>query len=532
MPSIKRLSYFTLFFSLLVSVSWAQKTESYFGLPGRNDVACDIIELYDGGYYIVGAYEGSNGDYIGWNIKTDINFEFKYDKVIDHSLSTVAPFASASDDNGNIIITGFTTFPAQWPYIVKIDSCGEKQWCKILSYEDEFTHGSARDIIINENNEVIVLIKLDSEDKIEMNHLVGLDQSGEILWTKPYASKNDYPWIDEPSGYSLQSFDNDYYISGYCYWPYPDDTTHHFLRPMFIGIDHLFEEKWVMPFAPLDSVYGDAYKSIPLNDSVFMGVGIRRRENSEDFGLMMFYTKDGEELGYNEITNAQIGPDINSNHFRDIARINDSLFIAASVFGPDYTVNPGGVLVIDTAGNLYNQQSRPNTTAADLIKTSDNYYVFATSIDEGKGDDDIYVFKLDEDLNDVPLDPTPHTYDSLCSGGIQSGTIAMTDCFVWTNIGEAPTPKEYYSSLQQIPIKAFPNPATKGQITFEFENTKHHQNMELRCYDVYGKQIHKNKIYQSQGEHWLNVSSWNKGIYFAIIYSNGLAVGECKFMVQ
>ena len=70
---------------------------------------------------------------------------------------------------------------------------------------------------------------------------------------------------------------------------------------MFIGIDSLYEEKFVLPFAQLDSVYGKAYKSIPLNDSVFMGVGIRRRENSEDYGLMMFYSKDGEELGYNDL---------------------------------------------------------------------------------------------------------------------------------------------------------------------------------------------------------------------------------------
>ncbi|MEZ5195268.1 MAG: hypothetical protein R2764_02335 [Bacteroidales bacterium] len=58
-----------------------------------------------------------------------------------------------------------------------------------------------------------------------------------------------------------------------------------------------------------------------------------------------------------------------------------------------------------------------------------------------QGDDDIYVYKIDENLNDVPFDPTPHTYDSLCPGGYNRGTIDLTSCFIWTDIGDAPSPK-------------------------------------------------------------------------------------------
>jgi len=246
----------------------------------------------------------------------------------------------------------------------------------------------------------------------------------------------------------------------------------------------------------------------------------------------MFYNKDGEEPGYNEVTNAQIGPDVNSNHFRDVARINDSLFITASLFGPGISLNPGGVLVVDTAGNLYNILPKPNTTSADLIKTYDNYYVFAASIEETKGDKDIYVYKIDENLNDVPFDPTPHTYDSLCPGGIQSSTIDLSDCFIWTNIGDAPSPKEYYESIRKIPIKAYPNPVSDGSITFEYENKEHHRNIELRCFDIYGQEVHSEKIYQYQQESLVNINKWQKGIYFAVVYSKGMPVGRCKFVVQ
>ena len=517
---------------ILCQVMLGQKTEAYFGLSGRNDALSNIIELYDKGYYISGGFENTNGFYTGWNIKTDLNLEYIYDKENEHPLGTVAIKRSTSDNYGNVYITGFITYPDQWPFVSKIDSCGEYQWCKILNYEDGFNFGSAYDILLTDNDEVVVLAYLYPDDHVDMTHLIGLSLEGDVLWKKPYASKNDYPWIDNAIGYSIFEIDKEFYISGKCYWPYPDDTIHVFLRPLFIGIDSLFNEKWILPFAPLDSVFGKAYKTIPLNDSVFMGVGIRRLAESKDNSLLMFYNQYGEELGYNEIYNEQIGPDINSNEIRDIQRINDTLFMTASFFGPDNSENPAGEFVIDTAANLYNFESRPNTYIPKLIKTADNNYVIATSIEETKGDWDIYVYKIDENLNDVPFDPTPHNYDSLCPGGIQSGTTDLSDCLVWTNIGDAPSPGEYYASIKQIPIRAYPNPASEGSITFEFENTGHHSNIQLRCFDIYGKQMHKEKVFRFQGKSTVDVGAWQKGMYVAVVYSNGWPVGECKFVVQ
>jgi hypothetical protein len=208
--------------------------------------------------------------------------------------------------------------------------------------------------------------------------------------------------------------------------------------------------------------------------------------------------------------------------------------MTASQFGLEYSANPYGELIIDTAANLFNFLSHPNATAyiPGIIKTYDNNFVIATNIKESKSDDDIYLYKIDENLQDVPFDPTPHTYDSLCPGGIQSGTISLTDCFVWTNIGEAPSPQEYYTHVQTIPIKAYPNPVTKGTVTFEFENTQYNWNMELRCFNVYGELVHKEKVYKHQGESKVDIQNWQKGIYFATVYSNGLPVGRCKFVVQ
>ncbi|MBN2175053.1 MAG: hypothetical protein JW731_13045, partial [Bacteroidales bacterium] len=419
---MKRLIIISFLIISIQALFGQMKSEAYFGVSGRTDNAKDILEMYDKGYLISAAF-GQSDSFFGWNIKTDINLELLYDKVFEYFPSSIALDAAVCDDHGNVYVTGITIIDDEWPFISKIDSCGNYQWCKILIYEDEYNYGWSNDILLNENNEVVILVTLiDDEqpaDQINMTHLIGLSDEGEVLWKKPYASRNDYSWIRQPQGNSIMEINNEYYITGKCYWPYPDDTTHWFLRPLFIGIDSTFEEKWILPFAPLDSVFGRAYKSIPLNDSVFLGAGIRKLPNSLDFSLLMFYTIDGEELGYNEILNEQIGPDINSNEIRNIERINDSLFITTSPFGPDFSENPMGELIIDTAANVFNIKSHPNTVSfiPGLIKTYDNNFVIASNIKESNpAKTDIYVYKIDENLNDVPFDPTPLTYDSLCPG--------------------------------------------------------------------------------------------------------------------
>ncbi|MCK4819024.1 T9SS type A sorting domain-containing protein, partial [bacterium] len=282
--------------------------------------------------------------------------------------------------------------------------------------------------------------------------------------------------------------------------------------------------------------FGDAFCTIAINDSVLMGVGVRRAYNStnEDNAILMFYNDNGVEIGFNEIFNDQIGTEIKGSDIRNIVRINDSLFMTSSQFGPDFSANPIGELIIDSAANVYNLQSHPNCLGFTygLIKTSDSNYVSAVTYSNGYPDWDIYVYKIDENLELVPFDPTPHTYDSLCTGGIQSGTIDLTSCFVWTNIGDAPSPKEYYESIRKIPVKAYPNPVTHGTITFEYKNTEHHRNMELRCFDIYGQLVHKERVYRYQGNSIVDVGSWSKGMYVAVVYSNGLPAGQGKFVVQ
>lgn len=502
-----------------------QDWEVHIGVNGRYDQANDVKEYYDKGYYVDGGYEISSHWY-GWGIKTNINGEVLWDKTLVHQQYEASSRAAVLDNEGNRYIVGGI---GGWPIVSKFNTCGEEIWCKVIQFDDDFEYGYGTDIIISQNNEIIVLSSLDSEEEINKIHLIGLNENGDVLWIKPYASKNDHPWIMEPVTYDLMEHNHEYYISGYCYWPFPSDTTHYYQRPLFIGIDSLFNEKWILPFYALDSVFGKAYSSIPINDSIILGAGIRRYGGNIDNSLIAVYNINGEEVGLSEIFNEQIGPNIHSNHIRDIDRINDTLFIAAALFGTDYNINPGGELVLDTAGNLYNFLSHPNTSSASLTKSSDNNFVLASTITETNGDKNIYLYKIDENLQPVPFDTKPYTYDSLCPEPIQSGTIDLSACMVWTGAEEIPSPEEYYSFIATIPITAFPNPA-ETEITLAFENTEHHNNMLLECYNIYGQKVHSEKIWKGQQQTKLDVSGWGKGLYFAVVKSNGKVAGMGRFV--
>jgi len=516
-------------------VAQNQKWEVYIGQANKNNEPNDIIESYDKGLKI-----GTTT----WVIptqsnvclsKTNVNGNLLYDINFIHTGNALGLQKFCVDSSGNLYGGGgiwFNNTPPSLAAVVKFNACGEPVWCKYLPVTPQSIGGNVQDIIINSNNELIALIFQSTGGQADQIFLEAFDLNGNELWNRPYAKKSDYPLMVNQIGWKLIEHKNEYYIAGYCYYPYPNNPNHVFLRPLFIGIDSSFKEKWVKPFYALDTILGWANSIIPVNDSVLMGVGIRKLEGNKDNSLLAFINVDGEELGYAQITNEQIGPEIKDNVIINIERINDTLFIAAANFGEETSVNPAGELVIDTDGNLYNFQSRPYThKKPSMVKTYDNNFVIATNKKIGNYFE-LYLYKINAKLESVPFDTTQYVYDSLCPHPISSGTIDLTNCPPFVSIGELPTPDEYYESIRWIPLKAYPNPVSGQELTIEFENTQHHSNIELCLYDAFGKEVHRRRIYTGQQDVHLDVGHWPQGLYLAVVYSNGGAVGRCKVVVE
>lgn len=517
-----------IFQSLL---GFAQKWDHLIGFPNVEDGFLELLESYDNGYLLMGASEFYS---YNWLIKTNINGELIWSKSIIHNTLTLGTGEISQNSSGEIAIARCFSFPngEQWPSITKLDECGNKVWCRTF-IDDNYMHGCIEDVIIFDNGDILALAWLESLEQIDKIFLYYVDSNGNLLWRNSYASKNNHPLVLDRLGTELHHIGNNYYLVGWCYYPYPINPNIGYIRPFFVGIDSMFNEQWILPYGVNDTIVGKAYSIIQLNDSTLLGVGTRYLNGSVLNSILMKFNIEGELIDYQQVKNVAIGPDIKNNQISKIAQANDSLFIASAVFGPNTGENPFGELIVDKDANVFKHCSRPNTTGlSDLIKTFDNKYVIGTTYTQPNSTHDIYLYKINDSLEMDTVYPGNFTYDSLCPYQIESGNIDVSDCMLITEVGETPTPAIYYANLNTIPIKVYPNPADKRIVNITFQNTGYHKDLNLECYNVHGKLVHSEKLYKYQGESKLNIQEWQSGMYIALVFSKGQILGKAKFLVR
>jgi hypothetical protein len=520
--------------ALLASASlFSQKWINVIGQPGITEYSERVIEHYDKGLLITGGLSSGYNDAHGLLIKTDINGNVLWDKVIGVDPDQILTEKTIYDEEGNLYIFGLNGNP-QWPCVIKLNACGELQWCRLL-YFDEFMYGYLTDAILLDNGDMIALAYLADEDYSDQIFLFCISPEGEYKWKKSYASCSNYPNFKERLGSRIQFFDDIYIISGYVYSPHPDYPTIVSLRPMFIGIDTLFNEKWVVQFGLVDNMKGKALTSIPINDSLFMGVGRYRYVGSSgetQDAWAMFYNDQGEQTGYQLITTDKLGSEITQSVFFEVENVKDNIYLATSgyFYGEDDEIALGEI-IFDTAGYVYNYTLREGTAGGNtsIDKTFDNKYIIACSYLYPNLSYDVYLYKVNDSLEQDTVYPGNYAYDSLCPNQIQSGVIDLTGCAVITDINDIPWLEDFNKRNNLIEITAYPNP-TETEITIAFENTEHHTNILLECYNIYGQKVHSEKIWKGQQQMKLDVSGWGKGLYFAAVKSDGKVTGSCGFM--
>jgi hypothetical protein len=505
---------------------------------GYNEDSRQIIEHYDKGYLITSLrYLGTVQK--GLLVKTDINGEVLWEKEVGVPPDIVFTDKTLYDEDGNIYTFGCMVQDTQheWPYIAKLNACGELIWCKkIIDYDYEF--GYFTDAILLDNGDLLGLAYIDKSPQYDIIHLICLSPQGEYKWKKVYASCDNYPDFAVRMGYSLKKFNNTYIISGYVYSPYPGgDPEHVWMRPMFIGVDAEFKEKWVLEYGICDSLLGIAYSTTQINDTIFMGVGKNRYVKdgiNTHRSFLMFYNDKGEELKHHLIDGSEIDTNIIQNFIFDIEKIENDKYVCAMGIGEVYQGGNCGDMIIDTAGNVYDYRVRENSTGGGfyMVKTFDNKYVIACNQLTTATNYDMMLYKTNENLEYDTLYPGNYTYDSLCPYPIESGVIDLTGCDVVTSIEEIPTLEQYRENLQSISITASPNPTSSGEVLLELENTASFTNMELHVTDVYGKKIHTESILPQQGAVRLKTGQWPAGMYVVTIMSNGDVKGKAKFVVR
>jgi hypothetical protein len=522
----------TYFIILISGVSISQTWPKYYGEPDRQEYTSDVIETYDKGYLICGGFPNYS-----WLIKTNINGDTLWSKILTcEGINWMNAVVQSGD--GGFLICGTVKYDnsGYFPVVLKLNACGEKEWCKSFATSVPFGMPTATDIKETSSGEIIVLVNQFNAN--ENVYLFKLNSYGDILWKKPYCSGTVYSGSDSPRGYRvLINTKNEFLINGYVYWENPwGPVGLVFLRPLFIKVDAFGNEEWVLPFGLQDTIIGDAYDIIELPENKYLGVGFYVDWTTMEAQPMFInLDNDGNVLNYRKLYSSEIDPVFSKGSIEWIFR-KDSLYFLSGTFEISNTqTGPITNIIMDTNiflgyPQIIDHFKHPlNQIWTYTIDTSYNCKLLISAIKKESGNRDIALSKLNLNLEYDTAYTGNFTYDSLClSGPPQSGFIYLYDCDIITGT-EIPSPEEYYSSIATIPIAAYPNPA-ETEITLAFQNTEHHNNMLLECYNIYGQKVHSEKIYKGQQKTKLDVSGWAKGLYVAVVKSNEKVAGTVRWV--
>ena len=508
-------------------------------IGGYDKLHCkSIYEHYDKGYILTGQHwTGAGENSFGWVMKTDINGCAKWSKSYGKSGKISTFTNSCETTDGGLICFGSSNKINQNctdPLLVKLNACGEKEWCKI--YNSTNCNASGIDISQVPGGGYMMLI----EDWIVGPDvwLFRLDSAGGIIWAQNYLTNPDVFW--SPLGRSLKNTtDSCFLITGHAYSP-DSLTPGYLLLKMFIAkVDLNGGVIFEYPWGTSNGMVSQGLKTIENSKHVLFTVGNRMNYSPpSDYLPTMFKSGiNGQALSCMNLgPNSELGISTTINWFLD----------STLVIGTDWQY-PGGddsavIVKTDTLGNILSTKCvLPHENlffnGAD-VTYNDRIIIVGNSIFSLVK---TYVFKLTSNLEYDSVYTRPFTYDSLCPHPIVSDTIPLDDCQVVIVGLDDPV-----QNPEKTQLHLYPNPA-KGQVTVEMPQylirksagqgiqatTIYHQWDQTRLYvlDITGKLMFSVDVPKKQVSLQLNTSSWLAGIYLArLVFMNEVVATE-KFII-
>ncbi len=468
---------------------------------------------YDNGYLLSG-WVTPNSPHYSWLIKTDINGQILWKKFLGRNYGWTVLDNFAQNSSGEIYLCGgFSNNDQVDPLIIKLDACGNKQWCYSISNTS--------------NNDFLSSITMTKDDGcatiineafrplyINRNGLLRFSSDGELLWQQYYQSPD--PGVNNEDLTNLiLAPDQGFLLTGTCGYPDPENP-YSWLHPYYVKVDSLGNFQWeIILHKETGDIGGEAFMTLLNPDSTCYYSCISHYYTSDTLyttlPAIVKFDLQGNVLGvYNLVTGIY---DLGKLMTFDF--LNDSTMVGSASWR-NYDDEPNSrAIKFDTLGHITDSLTLFNDIfLAQTSVTSDHkiLYFIDTYL---TGQFDAYLIKLNEDFQQDTVYTTPFVYDSLCQGIIKSDTISPTGCGLIVGTGE-----EYgqMPSSQDDLSWIWPNPA-RSSVHFRCPKPGKFpaRKMNLTVYDTFGRQVYKIEIPAGAAEVNIDVNILSPGIYIAIL---------------
>jgi len=492
------------------------------------DTRIESISLsYDDGYLISGRQEWSYAKY-NWVTKTDINGEVLWNKMIGNGINSIYLLDMVMNETGSLYLCGGTKIhdPEGDPLIMKLNACGEKEWCKIISSPNN--GNTAHKVCYTNDGGCAVTLYSIGENMIDDRIcLAKFSSPGEMEWMECYNSQ-DSLMANETDTHLLCTPDNGFLISGWCYYTAPQGGA--WLEPYFIKTDSLGNFEWEsFPLSENGIEGGQAWQTFMNPDSNFYysSISHHHRELPEDAApALLKMDLSGNLVGIYDLANPGIVGKLFRSQF-----INDSVLAGSASWG-DPDINQPMAVLMDTLGTIKSEQELLDNSYMSYIRyTKDEKLLYYTQMLDPTDDKyDAYLFKLNQDLSNAPVNMQTFTYDSLCPYQIASDTISQDDCGLIVGLDEIePEPEPDQNS-----ILVYPNPAV-SVISYQLpviSDDKALKNKNIvEFWDLFGRKVEAMEVPPGQTELKSDVSGWPPGIYISILRNDRKILARRKFVV-
>ncbi len=384
-----------------------------------------IHEHYDKGYMFTGIkYKGWS--YYGWIMKTDINGEMLWSKAYGTS-EKIYQFISSrlTNDGGGIYCGGTNKLLTSCtdPLLVKVNACGDKEWCKV--YKAPGCNSWAGDVEVIKENGYMALINQWKSGEEERIWLFRLDSVGEVIWAQAYATDPDF--ASEVPHSLLKTIDNCVVITGQAYYPDPTYPNKSIIKIILIKVNLDGEAVFEVPWGTDNGVFSDGRLSvIDTRNNIYTAGRRARKEVPYGDSPCLFKTSaTGNPVFYKDLkSTSTMGIATTINWFQD------STLAIVTYWKESSGLDTTGVIKTDSMGNF--QKQKILTTVSEYafwgsdITFNDKLILGGSFYDSGYFHG--CAIKLTSDLEYDSIYTTPFTYDSLCPHPIASDTTSLDDC--------------------------------------------------------------------------------------------------------